>query len=83
MLNNTEQKALASISLFPCLLLWMPPGQAPAASDFEKADLWPSVSEAVRHAQVLASADRRPWVQTSAGVMAPEQILGEGWQPAF
>jgi hypothetical protein len=60
----------------------MPPGQAPAQADFERADLWPCLSEAVQHAKVLAGPDRQPWVQTSAGVIEPERILGQAgdWQ---
>jgi hypothetical protein len=63
----------------------MPPGQAPAPADFERADLWPCLSEAVRHAQVLAGPDRQPWVQTSAGVISPEHILAgaRDWDPAL
>jgi hypothetical protein len=53
----------------------MPAGRTPIQSDFEQADLWPSLSEALRHAQVLARPDRQPWLQTSSGIMDPAAIL--------
>jgi hypothetical protein len=53
----------------------MPAGAAPTRTDFERADLWPSLSQAVRHAQALAGPDRRPWLQTSSGIIEPDAVL--------